>query len=57
MRLAGWYIASRDSDSEQLHATFKHFDVDDSDTLEASELKSLVSDLHLEMGVDEIKRE
>ena len=45
------------SDSEKLRATFDGFDVDGSGMLDASELKSLVSGLHLEMDVDDIKRE
>ena len=52
----GRYVASRDSDSKQLRATFDGFDLDGSGMLEANELKSLIADLHLEMDVDEITR-
>ena len=45
------------SDSEKLRATFDGFDEDGSGMLDAGELKSLVYGLHLEMDVDEIKRE
>ena len=53
----GRYVASRESDLEQLRATFDGFDLDGSGMLEANELKSLISGLHLEMDVDEITRE
>ena len=40
-----------------LGAIFDRFDEDGSGTLEANELKTLVSGLHLEMDVDQIKQE
>ena len=40
-----------------LGATFDRFDQDGSGSLEANELKTLVSGLHMEMDVDQIKQE